>query len=99
VAPSGIKPAPGGTCCSKSTKNSIFAQYSHRLTESPLPTGGSSQKTQNWVNSHASFDGIFEAARQFLEIFQKRENNMLLIMQSIIFKHYNTIIITDNSYT
>jgi len=54
LAPGGIKDAPGDSCCAKSMKNSVFIQYSHRLTEPPLPPGGSSQKTQNWVNIHAS---------------------------------------------
>jgi len=69
LAPGGIKPAPDGSYCMKSTKNSVFAQYLHRLAKSPLSPSGSSQKIQNWVNSYASPGGIFEAARRFLEIF------------------------------
>jgi len=50
-------------------KNSVFVQYSRRLAESLLPPGGSSQKTQNWVNIHASPGGTFKAAKRFLGIF------------------------------
>jgi len=44
LAPNGIKPAPSGFFCAKSTKNSIFAPCLRHLAESPLPPGGSSQK-------------------------------------------------------
>jgi len=61
--------APSGACCAKCMKNSVFVQYSRRLAESLLPPGGSSQKTQNWVNIHASPGGTFKAAKRFLGIF------------------------------
>jgi len=79
LAPSGIKAAPGGSYYAKSTKNRIFVQYSHRLAELPLPPGGSSQKTQNWVKIHASPGGILKAARRFLGIFQKRVDKEIFL--------------------
>jgi len=44
LVPGGIKPTHGGSYCTKITKNNVFAQYSHRLKESSLLPGDSSQK-------------------------------------------------------
>jgi len=86
--------APTVPAVRKIWKIAFFAQCSHRLAESPLPPGDSSQKTQNWVVTHASPNDTLKAVRRFLGIFQetRKHHDLGLCRASWHTLQYKTII-------
>jgi len=74
----------------KSIKSQQLNQCSCRMVESPLPPGGSSQKSKNASSAHALHGGPSKLLGDFWNFLETRKQREIWIMQGTGFMYYAT---------